>query len=298
LRPLDQLRAQIGSLQENASGQRIGLPQQPAELKPVTEELNRLLNRVENALARERMLTTNVAHELRTPIAGLLSTLEVTLNRLRSPKEYRESAVECLEIAKRMNWLVTNLLSITRIEAGNVQLQKREVHIEDAFTEWWRPFETRADEQRLQMNWQITPHASVETDPEYFRVVVTNLFDNAVSYAPEGGTIQIEAGADGMISVANQAAGLNSEGIAHVFDPFWRNTPSWDGKVDHAGLGLSLCKKIMELLGGRISAHIQQPDNLFVVRLEMPDRVCAGFNGAADLPERSEGWIEGNAQLR
>ena len=269
LRPLNQLKVQIGSLEESASGQRIALSQQPAELEPVTRELNRLLERVEQALLRERTLTSNVAHELRTPIAGLLSTLEVTLNRLRSPEDYRESAGECFEIAKRMNWLVNNLLSIARIEAGNVQLQNQEVSIESVLPEWWKPFETRAGERGLHVDWRIEPGVSVATDPEFLRVVVTNLFDNAVSYAPEGGTIRIEANSEGTVLVANQALALNADVINHAFDPFWRNNESRDAQVAHAGLGLNLCQKIVELLGGRISAQLKEPESLFVVRLEM-----------------------------
>jgi signal transduction histidine kinase len=269
LRPLDQLKFQIRSLEEGASGQRIALPHQPAELEPVTQELNRLLERVEKVLLRERTLTSNVAHELRTPIAGLLTTLEVTLNRLRSPEDYRESSEECFEIAKRMNWLVNNLLSITRLEAGNVRLQSRDVMIADVLTEWWKPFEARAAERGLRVDWQIDPDAAIETDPEFFRVVVTNLFDNAVSYTPEGGTIHVEADSDGAISVTNQASGLNAEVINHAFDPFWRNTESPEGQAAHAGLGLSLCRRIIELLGGRISAQLKERESLFVVRLEM-----------------------------
>jgi signal transduction histidine kinase len=269
VRPLDQLKAEIGNLEEGSSGQRIELRQPPPELEPVIQELNRLLERVEKALARERALTSNVAHELRTPIAGLLSTLEVTLNRLRSPEEYRESAGECFEIAKRMHWLVNNLLSMTRIEAGNVELQNQDLRIEKALTDWWRPFQTRAAERGLRVDWKIDPGTRIKTDPEFFRVVVTNLFDNAVSYAPEGGTIRVEAHSDGAISVANPASRLNADMIEHAFDPFWRNTDERDGQVTHAGLGLDLCRKIIELLGGRISAQIKEPGSLFVVRVEM-----------------------------
>lgn len=269
LQPLDQLKAQIGSLEEAACGQRIVLPQQPAELEPVIRELNRLLERVEKALMRERTLTSNVAHELRTPIAGLLATLEVTLNRLRSPEEYRESAGECFEIAKRMNWLVNNLLSIARIEAGNVQLQPQDVRIEGVLTEWWKPFEARAEERGLRIDWQLEHAARIQTDPEFLRVVVTNLFDNAVSYAPEGGTIRIEANSEGIVSVSNPAGALSAELLQHAFDAFWRNTESRDRHVAHAGLGLNLCKQIVELLGGRISAQIQEPERLFVVRVDM-----------------------------
>jgi signal transduction histidine kinase len=69
--------------------------------------------------------------------------------------------------------------------------------------------------------------------------------------------------------VANQALALNADVINHAFDPFWRNNESRDAQVAHAGLGLKLCKKIVELLGGRISAQLKEPERLFVVQLEM-----------------------------
>jgi two-component system heavy metal sensor histidine kinase CusS len=269
LRPLDELRIQIGRLQGIAGGARIELPRQPAELEPVTRELNRLLERVDDALNRERTLTSNMAHELRTPIAGLLSTIEVTLNRVRSGAEYQESAKECFEIAKRMNWLVANLLSLARLEAGNVKLQRQPIKVDTALTEWWKPFESRAEERGLRVEWKIEEGARLRTDPEFLRVVVTNLYDNAVSYAPVGGFISIEAGEDQSIAVSNQVGALDSETSQPAFDLFWRDAACREKEPGHAGLGLSLCRRIAALLGGRISAEVKEPQRLFVVLLEM-----------------------------
>jgi signal transduction histidine kinase len=269
LQPLGQLQSRIGELRDTVAGQRINLRRPPAELQPVVNELNRLLERIEAALVRERNLTSNVAHELRTPVAGMLSTLEVTLSRLRSGEEYRESTAECLEIAKRMNWLINNLLSITRIEAGNVQLHRQTVKIERALSEWWSPFAERAHDRCLEVTWEIAPGAKLQTDPEFLRVVMTNLFDNAVSYTPEGGAIHIKADLQANISVANNALGLNEAVVQRVFDPFWRNSESREQVGKHAGLGLDLCKKIVTLLGGRITAQIKEPEGMFEVRLEI-----------------------------
>jgi two-component system heavy metal sensor histidine kinase CusS len=269
LRPLDQLKDRIESLDEQASGQRISVPRLPIELAPVVRELNHLLERVETTLKRERTLTSNVAHELRTPIAGILSIIEVTLARLRSPEEYRESTEECFEIAKRMHWLVLNLLSVARIEAKNIQLLNRPLDLKRALIEWWEPFSSRVSARRIQVHWDVPPTAGVETDPEYLRIVVSNLFDNAASYTPDGGSIRITVAPEGRISVANQTPDLKSETEKHVFDPFWRHSPSREDSDLHAGLGLSLCRRIMELLGGRISAEVQESKKMFEVRLEM-----------------------------
>jgi len=270
LRSLDELKGRIGDLRDTISGQRITLRAPPVELAPVTLELNRLLERVESALVRERNLTSNVAHELRTPLAGILSTLEVTLSRPRSVDEYRESAHECMEIAKRLHWLVSNLLSLTRLEAGQVQLRPVPVDLAAVFAEWWQPFTARANERGLRIAWAITPAATLRTDSEFLRVVMNNLFDNAVSYTRAGGAIRIEAGARGEISVANQALETSPALIAHAFDPFWRHSRSREEVGTHAGIGLSLCRKIVEVLGGRISARIQEPQSWFVVQVDFP----------------------------
>jgi len=269
LEPLNALGRQIARLREGTSGQRVDLPDPPRELEPVTRELNHLLERVEHVLVRERTLTSNVAHELRTPIAGLISTLEVSLNRWRSVEEYRDTTEECFEIVKQMHWLVTNLLSISRIEAGNISLQRQLVCLDSVLPRWWKPFEAKTADRGIRITWAIEPEATLKTDPEFLRVVVGNLFDNAASYTPSGGMIHIEARAGGQIRITNQATHLTENDSERVFDPFWRHSTSREAAGDHAGLGLTLCSKIVGLMGGSISARLRQPEGMFVVHLEI-----------------------------
>lgn len=270
LRPLGALTSRIQSLDQKSAKQRIDIPNLPTELVPVVAELNQLLERIDTTLTRERTLTSNVAHELRTPVAGMLSILEVTLNRLRSREEYRESTQECFDIAKRMHWLVSNLLSVARIEANNFELQPKRIELRPTFQEWWRPFAEHARAREIDVAWEIDSQSTIETDPEFLRVVVSNLFDNATSYTPRGGVIRIAADETGCITVANETIDIKPEEVAHVFDPLWRNSEARENAGTHAGLGLSLCRKIVELLGGKISAAIKESGPLFVVRIEMP----------------------------
>ncbi len=269
LRPIDRICEQIQELKEGDTGQRVIIRNVPEELQPITKALNELLGRVEGALIRERTLTSNVAHELRTPVAGILSILEVTLCRLRSKEEYLESTQECLEIAKRLHWLVTNLLSVTRIEAGNVKLQTQDVDLGASLIEWWEPFRARAENNQLELKWEIAEKVHIETDPEFLRVVVSNLFDNAVSYTPPGRTIRIALDSKGNIAVVNQALDLDSSSAAKAFDPFWRQAETPEESGVHVGLGLNLCRKIVQLLGGSIQAEVKEVDKLFEVQLKM-----------------------------
>lgn len=270
LYPLTTLQRQIGALTSASPNQQIHLKNPPVELKPVVDELNGLLNRVEDALRRERNLTSNVAHELRTPIAGLLSTLEVTLSRERDADEYQEASTDCLEIAKRMHWLVNNLLSIARVDAGNVELHDHIVELKSSFQDWWGPFVDSAAAKQLTVTWNIDDCARVETDPEFLRVVVSNLFDNAVSYTQPGGTILVQA-TNEVITIGNDVVDLSPELAQRVFEPFWRSKESREDVGVHAGLGLSLCQKIIHILGGRIDVALTDPGNVFEVTLRFAD---------------------------
>lgn len=86
-----------------------------------------------------------------------------------------------------------------------MRLRPVPVDLAPVFSEWWQPFTARADERGLRVAWAIEPASTLRTDSEFLRVVMDSLFDNAVSYTPDGGTIRIEAGASGEISVANHA---------------------------------------------------------------------------------------------
>lgn len=269
LRPLDSLRRQIGELRDGSRGGGVELENPPSELAPVTAELNRLIAKLEGAIVRERSLTSNVAHELRTPIAGLLSTLEVTLSRQREAAEYREASEDSFEIAKRMHWLVNNLLSMTRIEAGTVEVHNHIVELQPSLQEWWAAFQQRAGDKDIGVEWHIAPGARVETDPDFLRVVVTNLYDNAVSYTPRGGSITVSADAGGRIAIGNDAVDLSPGDAAKVFEPFWREDESRGDVGKHAGLGLSLCQKIVKLLGGNIRAAVPETGKRFEMTVEL-----------------------------
>jgi len=271
LRPLDELREQIGR-KGVMSGQKVSLDRPPAELEPVVAELNRLLERVERAILRERTLTSNVAHELRTPVAGILSTLEVALGRSRPAEEYREAMDQCFDIAKRMHWLVGNLLSITRIEANHLQLQSLPVPLHERLREWWEPFAKLAAARGLRVSWSLVLNAVVTTDAGFLRVVMSNLYDNAVSHGRANGVVRIAADAQGAITVCNLVEDMDAAHVQHVFDPFWRNSESRDAGGGHVGLGLNLCQKIVGILGGRITAHFEESERVFEVRVELGRR--------------------------
>jgi len=115
LGPLKFLAADIAAISEDDLTARIGPEPMSTEMVPVKDRLNDLLSRLEESFTRERRFTANVAHELRTPLAGMRSTLEVTLMRIRDIDEYQLSFSDCLAIAKNMQAMMDNLLALARL---------------------------------------------------------------------------------------------------------------------------------------------------------------------------------------
>ena len=118
LRPLETVAAQIGAIRDDDLTARIPVDRLPVELAPVVQRLNDLLQRLDAAFQRERTFTADAAHELRTPLAGLRSTLEVALTHPRGTAEYREALADCLEIVRHTQALVDSLLALARLDGG------------------------------------------------------------------------------------------------------------------------------------------------------------------------------------
>lgn len=269
LQPLAVLSEQISDVNEAELSFRFGVPGLPRELGPVVGRLNELLGRLEEAFQRERVLTADVAHELRTPLAGLRSTLEVTLSRARENGEYEDALRTCEVICGDTQRLIETLLSISRVETGQAMADRTAVDIANLVAAAWETYCDRADARNLEVDLHGPMGLILTTDPAQLRIVLANLFDNAVDYADEGGSIKIEWRADDAgfeLTVCNSGCELNEEQMANVFSRFWRADAARVATGTHAGLGLSLCQKLIILLDGSIVASINDGDFVVAVR--------------------------------
>ena len=253
LRPVDQLATQIGQLDEEDLSATVETRPPLKELLPVTQRLNELLRRLDDAFQRERSFSGAVAHELRTPLAGLRSTLEVTLSRPRQSREYTEALTDCLQIAMRMQAMIENLLALARLDTGRVERHFERVVPSEVIRDLWKPLAALAAARRLQVEWALSTDAAVSTDPSLFALVIRNILENAVDYAGEGGRATIAAEVTDHrvdVRVSNSGSKLSEEEVQHVFDRFWRGNSSRSGTGIHCGLGLSLVQAAATFLGG------------------------------------------------
>ncbi len=271
LAPLDSLAARVSEIGAETLSRRIEDIRMPSELRPIRRKLNDLLDRLESAFSRERQFTGNVAHELRTPIAELRSMAEVALAWPDDEDMARRSLESALDIARQMERIVAALLSLARIEAGALPLERAPVDLAAAIGEAWKAFEEQARAKGLRVEFDLAPQAELIADRAILRAALQNVFGNAVEYAPRGGEIRcrIARNGEGVAAIVeNTQTGLTQEEIERVFDPFWRSDPSRTDS-SHSGLGLTLVGSFMRCLGGRAEAALARGDR-FRITLSFP----------------------------
>jgi two-component system heavy metal sensor histidine kinase CusS len=270
LRPLQALTHQIAKVNEQTLNQRFALTNAPGELQPVVARLNVLMNCLETAFLREKTFTADVAHELRTPLAGIRSTLEVGLSRQRDSASYRTSMERCLRISEETETIISTLLSLSRIEAGQTTLEQDVVDVASTLRHTWSRFEVRAAGIGVNVEWRCELPILVETDPGKLGVVLSNLLDNATSYVDPNGQILIQSqfrNGQLQITVENSGCELSPQQVDHVFDRFWRADTSRSATGSHSGLGLALTRRIVQFLGGTIEAAAV--NGRFVITLKL-----------------------------
>jgi signal transduction histidine kinase len=193
--------------------------------------LNDLLDRLERAFARERAFSADVAHELRTPLAGLQSVLEVSLARLRSTEEYEATLEECLHISGHLRTLIGNLLSLARIESGTLKLDSRTVTLNTLLRSNWEHFAERAEARNLSLEWELTPESNLTTDPT--------------------------------------GCELTQEKAEELRDRFRRGDAARSATGTHCGLGLALVQETLRALGGDVRIQAE-PGGRYEITLTLP----------------------------
>lgn len=270
LRPLDHLAGEISRLDDRDLSAAVRLPATPVEVEPVVRQLNEMLRRLEAAFRRERAFSADIAHELRTPMAGLRSTIEVAVSRSRSADDYRGTLTDLLQIIERVQSMVESLLYLSQLEAGQVPVERSPVEIEDVARAAWGTLDAPAARRRLAVEWKVAPGTRVTTDPLLLEVAVRNLFDNAVSHANEGGrvTLSITASPPG-VRVANTGSAIAQEDVPALMERFARGDPSRSASGLHAGLGLAIVARIAAILSCTLEIR-SEVGGEFVVTLGFP----------------------------
>ena len=247
LAPVRSLTAEIQA--RGASDLRpVAAAQAPAELAPLVLAMNGLFGRVEEALARERRFTADAAHELRTPLAALRAQWDV-LGRADNDAEREHSARRVSAGLDRMERMVAQLLALSRVESASQLPQRVAVSwpaiVEDVFSDCMPLAERRRIE--LACDWPPTGQAALplQADAALLTLLLRNLVDNAVRYAPVGSTVLLSFEPD-RLCVANDGPPLPADALARLGERFHR--PEGHAETG-SGLGVSIVRRIAALHG-------------------------------------------------
>jgi two-component system heavy metal sensor histidine kinase CusS len=269
LAPVNLLAQRIDELKDESIEGRLGRPA-VRELVPVVDRLNRLFGKLAEYVENEKAFSAALAHELRTPLAGLLTTIDVCLARERDATEYRDSLVACRRMVSQMGTMAERLLLVSRLEAGLYTARTNTVSLAALIRDSWQVYCASANERSLTVSLDTEHEVLAHTDPDLLRIVLTNLFDNAICHTPKRGRIEVRTQQfeqTSEIIVRNSGCTLAKEDAPAVFDRFWRGDQERDAAGRHCGLGLSLCQHVLTTLHGSIAATVHEGWFSVIVRV-------------------------------
>jgi len=275
-RTLDDMNAQITRIGPESPEARVRLSSPPTELTTLLVAVNGLLERVQAGIARERQFSSDVAHELRTPVAELRAASEVGAAWPDDAGAVRQFFADTRDIALQMERIVENLTALSRADGGEARIERRSIGIARLVEQCWERIDEPSVGGQLRLDNRIAPALVIESDPEMLGIIIRNLLDNAVEHGTPQTVIRCEASVTNgtvVLLFANPATGLTNEDMPHVFERFWRKDPARAGSR-HSGLGLAIVKSLAAHLGIRIHSTLRE-GTVFEVRLALPQNIAS-----------------------
>lgn len=257
-RPVADILQVADHLRPTRLGDRLPVHGSRDELDRLAGTINRLLDQVADHVDRQQQFVADAAHELRGPLAAMRSLVEVTISHDRSTAEYRDTLEEVLEETRHLSSLANALLTLAETGEGDVNAAREDLDLAAVVRQTAAMFAGVAEERGIHITMDAVP-VVLQGSAAQFRQVLGNLLDNAIRFTPPGGSVQIrmatDAGTDrAILTVSDSGEGIAARHIDRIFDRFYKTDPArsrHDGRS--GGLGLPICKAIIERHGGTIA---------------------------------------------
>jgi two-component system, OmpR family, sensor kinase len=257
LRPVERMRLEAESISGSEPGRRLPLPQTGDELASLGRSLNRMLDRLETAVERERRFVADASHELRTPLANLKAELDLALRRSRSPSELVGALQSASEETDRLSRLAEDLLLLATAENGRLPLRVEDVDVSGLVRLTADSFEGRAAALGVAIEASIPDAIRARVDGPRIRQAVVNLVDNALRESQPGNRVSVEMSTSDRslaIAVKDSGRGFDPGFLPFAFEAFARADVSRSRSSGGAGLGLAIVRAIAEAHRGSVEA--------------------------------------------
>lgn len=228
------------------------------ELHEMAYAVNQMAEFLEAQEAIRKRLTSDVTHELRTPVANISSYIEMMIDGVMEPTP--ERLKNCYDELQRLSGLISDLERLRQEENENLVLDKSDVNLRELSQAVMGSFEIQLREKHL--DGQVTGGDSiVSMDRGRMQQVITNLVSNAIKYSNDGGTVRIvieDMKDSGIIHVEDSGIGIPQKDLKRIFERFYRTDRSRNRETGGAGIGLTIAKTIVQAHGGKISAQSEE----------------------------------------
>lgn len=276
-KPLAEIIEMTDRLHPDKLVERLPLRGTEDELDRLSRTINGFLDRIAKYINDNREFTANAAHELRSPLTAIQSSIEVSLNADRTPEEYRELIWVILDECSDLRVLVNQLLLLAESDAGLLQTGGTPLDLSQVVHRSIEMFQGVADTKNITLTLKSPDKLDVPGDSVRIRQVVNNLIDNALKFSPSGTTVSVNLETDeeqkqAVIQVGDEGNGIDTADMPHLFERFFRGDKARqrDQPTKGTGLGLSICEAIVHAHGGKIYAENNPSKGCtFTVRLPL-----------------------------
>ncbi|MBY4823301.1 heavy metal sensor histidine kinase [Herbaspirillum huttiense] len=268
LAPLRAMSDKVQAVSSHNFGERMPIETLPVEIADLAAKLNAMLERLQQDFHRITNFSTDIAHELRTPITNLLTQTDVVLTQQRTNEAYRDTLSSNAEELQRLARTISDMLFLAQTENGISLPSYEPLKLQDEITELLDFYDALAEEKGV--NLQLTGDAIVRGDRLMVRRALSNLISNAMRYTPAAGSIAVSIArseGDVLVAVENDGPEIPEEHLPHLFDRFYRADKSRTKlDTDSAGLGLSITQAIMRAHQGNVTVRSSQGKTRFTLR--------------------------------
>lgn len=271
LRPLKKLTQSVRAVDDRHLDQRVAVEQARGEVLALTESFNHMLDRLEDAFLIQKSFASNAAHELKTPLAVMKSSLQVLeMDPHPETADYREFMQDTAQSLERIIKTVDGLLALADI--GAVPAEET-VPLRPLLEQALRELAARAAEHGVRLSLDNEQQAAATGNASLLYRAFFNLIENAIKYNRPGGSVTLSlepAGDTVRVRVADTGIGMTPEELRHIFEPFYRADQSRSQRIPGSGLGLPVVQMILQRHGGGIAATSEPGSgSAFVATLRM-----------------------------
>jgi len=268
LAPLRRMAEVVRGVSAHSLHGRIDAADLPVELHDLAAEFNAMMARLEAGFRRLSEFSSDIAHELRTPICNLMTQTQVALTRARSADEYRDILHSNLEEFDRLARMIADMLFLAKADNGLLPRPAETVALEAEAKALVEFYDAVAEEKGVRL--VVTGAASTTGDRLMLRRALANLVSNALRHTAAGGTVTIALAREGervWVEVCNPGDPIPPEHLPRLFERFHRVDPSRTRHGEGAGLGLAITRSIVEAHGGRVGVQSAHGTTAFTLSL-------------------------------